>query len=79
MIMVRIVITYTSTVMYVHNRVGTIMNGHKRVWTQTCMGTNVSGHMRVGTIVWAKTCLGTCMYGHSRVVSDRQSATVNWV
>ena len=41
------------------------MSGHKRVWAQTCLGTNVSGHKRV----WAQTCQGTNFSGHKRVVS----------
>ena len=31
------------------------MPGHNHVWSQMCLGTNVSGHKRV----WAQTCLGT--------------------
>ena len=31
-----------------------IMTGHKRVWAQTCLGTNLSGHKHV----WEQTCLG---------------------
>ena len=37
--------------------------GHKCVWAQTCLGTNVSGHKRV----WAQARLGTNMCGHKRV------------
>ena len=33
------------------------MSGHKRVWAQSCLGTNVSG-------------VGSSMYGHNRVVSN---------
>ena len=42
--------------------VGTIVSGHNRVWAQSCLGTivgtNVSGHNRVGWIVWAQSCMG---------------------
>ena len=41
------------------------MTGHKRVWAQTCVGTNVCGHKRV----WAQTCLGTIVCEHNRVGS----------
>ena len=43
--------------------VGTNVSGHKRVWAQTYMGINVSGHKRV----WAQTCLGTNVSGLKRV------------
>ena len=43
--------------------VGTNVCGHKRVWAQTCVGTNVSGHKHV----WARTCVGTNVSGHKRV------------
>ena len=49
--------------MYVHNRVGTIMYGHKCLGTDMYIGTNVSGHKNV----WAQTCLGTNKYGHKSV------------
>ena len=39
---------------------GTIVSGHKRLWAQSCLGTNVCGHNRVGS----------SMYGHNCVVSD---------
>ena len=45
------------------------MFGHKCVWAQTCVGTNVSyvtGHKRV----WAQTCVGTNVSGHNRVGSS---------
>ena len=49
--------------------VGTNMSGHKHVWAQSCLATNVSGHNRV----WAQMCglnrAGSSMYGHKRVVS----------
>ena len=41
-----IIIIYMGTVMYVHNRVGTIIHGHKRVWAQMCLVTNVRGLKR---------------------------------
>ena len=34
------------------------MSGHNRVWAQSCLGTIVSGHNRVGSIVWAQSCMG---------------------
>ena len=39
------------------------MSGHKRVWAQTCVGTDVRGHKHV----WAQTCVGTDVRGHKRV------------
>ena len=41
----------------------TIMSGHKCLWSQMPLGTNVSGHKHV----WVQTCLGTVMYGLNRV------------
>ena len=35
------------------------VSGHKRVWVQTCLGTIVSGHNRVSTIVWGQACMCT--------------------
>ena len=46
------------------------MSGHKRVWVQTCLGTNVSGHNHVWArikCVWAQTCPGTNMSKHSHL------------
>ena len=51
------------------------ISGHKCVWAQTCVGTNVCGHNRVWAqscghkCVWAQTCLGTIVCGHNRVGS----------
>ena len=42
------------------SRVSTNVFGHKRLWAQTCLGTNVCGHSRVATVVWAQSC------GHKR-------------
>ena len=36
---------------------GTNVSGHKRVWAQTCLGTNV----------WVQMCLGTNLCEHKRV------------
>ena len=44
--------------MYGH-RVDTIMSGHKCVWAQTYLGTNVRGHSHVVTVVWAQSCIGS--------------------
>ena len=74
MIMARVIIIIIIIIIHMetnvsgqHNRVGTIMYGHKRVWhshvmcmivwaknhgsAQTCVDTNVSGHWRVGTSI----------------------------
>ena len=45
------------------NMCGHYVSGYKRVWAQTCVGTNVSEHKRVS----AQTYLGTNMCGHKRV------------
>ena len=48
----------------------------KCVWAQTCVGTIVCGHNRVGSSmyghkrVWAQTCVGTIVCGHNRVGSS---------
>ena len=56
MIMPRNIITmHMGIVMYVHNRVDTIMHGHKRAWSQTCLGTIVSCHKHA----WTQTRPGT--------------------
>ena len=36
------------------------MFGHKYVWAQTCVATNVCGHKRA----WAQPCVGTNVCGH---------------
>ena len=62
----------------------TIMSGHKRVWAQTCLGTIMYGHNRVGTImsghkcVWAQTCVGTNVSGHTRVWAQTFVGTNVW-
>ena len=48
---------------WVQTCVGTNVCGHKRVWAQTCVGTNVCGHKRV----WVQTCVGTIVCEHNRV------------
>ena len=57
-----------TQVMYVHNRVGTIMSVYKFVWAQTCLGTVMYGHNHV----WAQSCLGTNESGR------RHEVTVVW-
>ena len=47
------------------------MCGHKRVWAQTCVGTNVSGHKRVQS----QTCVGTGVSGHKRVQAQTSLGT----
>ena len=42
------------------------MSGHKRVWAQTCVGTNVSEHKRV----WVQACVGTNVSGHKSVLAQ---------
>ena len=49
---------------------GTNVPGHKCVWAQTCLGTNVSEYhiiMSRHNRFWAQTCLGTKVSGHKRV------------
>ena len=55
---------------------GTNVPGHKRVWAQSCLGTNqmcLETFKRLGTnvsghkCVWAQTCLGTNASRHKRV------------
>ena len=45
------------------------MSRHKCVWTQTCVGTIVSGHKRVGSSMYGHNRVVSSMYGHNRVVS----------
>ena len=66
------------------------MSGHKCVWAQSCLGTNVCEHNRVwvqtclGTIVswhnrvWAQSCLGTIVSGHNRVWTQSCLGTIVW-
>ena len=56
---------------------GTNVPGHRRVWAQSCLGTNVSctnvsGHNRA----WAQSCLGTIVSGHNRVWAQSCLGTV---
>ena len=54
---------------------GTSMHGHKRVWAQTWVGTNVlCGHKRV----WAQTCVGTNVSGHKRAWAQACLGTIVW-
>ena len=46
--------------------------GHRRVWAQSCLGTNVSGQNRV----WAKSCLGKIVSGHNRVWAQSYLGTI---
>ena len=50
-----------TQVMYVHNRVGTIMSVYKFVWGQACLSTVMYGHNHV----WAQTSLGAVMWSQS--------------
>ena len=52
--------------------VGTNVCGHKHVWAQSCLGTNVCGHNRV----WAQTCVGTIVSGHNRVWAQSCLGTI---
>ena len=47
----------TVMLMYVHNHAWA--QQMCRMWAQMYVGTNVSGHCYVVTVVWAQSCMGT--------------------
>ena len=65
--------TCMGIVMYGHNREATIMSEHKSAWAQMCLGTNVWGHKRVWSQtcvghshVRGHSRVGTIRYEHKR-------------
>ena len=49
---------------------GTNVSGHKCVWEQTCVGTIVCGHRRVGIIVLSQVCIGTNVWSPGIMYND---------